>query len=191
MNPLDSSFLKQSTGPGEGVARSSGNLPPEAIQFALRRILSSKTFASSQRYREFLRFTITETLAGRGHSLKEYVIGVEVFNQAQSFDPHISPLVRVAASRLRTRLKVYYDGEGAQDPILIDYPKGGYIPVFRQRRQSLAEGHQNHESFWFRRKWILMGVGLLVLLSALGFSISLVVNRRYQRHESLPRAQIQ
>ena len=191
MNPLDSSLLKQPTGPGEEVATSIGNPPPEAVQFALHRILSSETFASSQRYRDFLQFTITETLAGRGHSLKEYVIGVEVFNQAQSFDPHISPLVRVAASRLRARLKVYYDSEGAEDPILIEYPKGGYVPVFRQRRQSRAEERQNHESFWFRRKWILMGVGFLVLLSALGLSISLVVNRRYQRRESLSRSRIQ
>lgn len=64
--------------------------------------------------------------------LKEYVLGVEVFDKDVSFDPRTDPIVRVQARRLRTRLARYYETEGRADPILIDLPKGGYAPVFKR-----------------------------------------------------------
>src|SRR5579864_1068998 len=181
---LGPSSLEQS----KSVADASSDLSTEAVDVVLHKILSSKTFANNLRYRDFLQFTVTETLAGRGRSLKEYVIGVEVFNQSQSFDPRTSPLVRVAASRLRTKLKVYYDSEGLQDPILIDYPKGGYVPVFRHRQQIAAKGSENQRSFWLQRKWILISVGLL-LLSLFGASIAFFLNGRNHRRDTPSRSE--
>jgi TolB-like protein/Flp pilus assembly protein TadD len=188
---LGPSPLGQPTGHSGSGADASSDFSIEAVHFVLHRILSSKTFANAPRYRDFLQFTVTEALAGHGQSLKEYVIAVEVFNQSQSFDPRISPLVRVAASRLRTRLKVYYDSEGLQDPILIDYPKGGYVPVFRHRQQIAAKGPDNHRSFWFQPWRILTSVGLLVLMSLFGVSIAFFLNGRNHRRESPSRPEIQ
>ena len=50
----------------------------------------------------FLRFAVTRALNKNLSSLKEYTIGVEVFDRPESFDPTIDPIVRVEARRLRT-----------------------------------------------------------------------------------------
>lgn len=104
----------------------------------LARILGSVTFRPADRLKRFLDFIVTEALGGRGDQLKEYVIGVQVFDKEPSFDPRADPIVRVQARRLRARLVRYYREEGGADAIVIDLPKGTYAPTFRQRD---AAGH--------------------------------------------------
>ncbi|HYK37426.1 hypothetical protein [Alloacidobacterium sp.] len=53
------------------------------------------------------------------------------------FDPKLDPIVRVQSHRLRVKLKEYYDVEGNRDPILIQFPKGHYIPTFEAMPASL------------------------------------------------------
>ena len=79
-----------------------------------------------------------EALADRGHLLKEYPIGVEVFHRGESFDPRINAIVRLEARKLRSRLAKYYELEGTGDPICIEIPKGAYVPVFRELNGSPA-----------------------------------------------------
>jgi serine/threonine-protein kinase len=45
----------------------------------------------------------------------------------------VDPIVRVEARRLRSKLKTYYDTEGLSDELIIEFPKGTYAPVFRNR----------------------------------------------------------
>jgi serine/threonine-protein kinase len=104
-----------------------------AICLQLERILASREFAGAERMRRFLRLVVTETLAGRPGALKEYVIGVSVFDRPSSFDPGSDPIVRVEARRLRAKLENYYRGEGRGDSILIELPKGRYSPKFEPR----------------------------------------------------------
>ena len=99
----------------------------------LDRILASATFRQVDRLKRFLRFVALEALQGRGDQLKEYVIGVQVFDKSASFDPRADPIVRVQARRLRARLARYYRDEGAEDLVVLDLPKGGYAPVFKAR----------------------------------------------------------
>jgi serine/threonine-protein kinase len=106
----------------------------------LDRILGSRTFQPVERLKRFLTFVVTETLEGRGDQLKEYVIAVQVFGKEEAFDPRTDPLVRVQARRLRARLDRYYREEGAQDEIVIDLPKGGYIPMVRGRERERERG---------------------------------------------------
>ncbi|HSP70589.1 MAG TPA: tetratricopeptide repeat protein [Bryobacteraceae bacterium] len=79
----------------------------------------------------FLRFAVEHALAGSTTAIKEYLVGVEVFDRAEDFDPRVDPIVRVEARRLRTKLKAYYGSDGASDQVLIEFPKGAYAPVFR------------------------------------------------------------
>jgi serine/threonine-protein kinase len=65
--------------------------------------------------------------------LKEYVIGVEVFDRSPSFDPRIDPIVRVEARRLRAKLKTYYESMGSRDELIVSLPTGCYTPVFTWR----------------------------------------------------------
>ena len=64
--------------------------------------------------------------------MKEYVIGVQVFDKESSFDPRADPIVRVQARRLRARLLRYYREEGRPDELVIELPKGGYAPTFKR-----------------------------------------------------------
>lgn len=104
----------------------------ESIQSQLNRIMNSATFQQVDRLKRFLTFVVEETAAGRGGQLKEYVIGVQVFDKNVSFDPRTDPIVRVQARRLRVRLAKYYKDEGQHDTLLIELPKGGYTPSFRK-----------------------------------------------------------
>ncbi|MCC6860293.1 MAG: hypothetical protein IT158_17120 [Bryobacterales bacterium] len=78
----------------------------------------------------FLRFVVEQALAGRGSELKEYLVGVEVFDRGEGYDPRVDPIVRVEARRLRSKLSAYYESEGAADPVRIDLPTGRYCPRF-------------------------------------------------------------
>src|SRR3954468_1533183 len=119
--------------------------PPDAEQDArrqLERVLGSVAFRQVDRLKRFLRFTVSESLAGRGDQLKEYVIGVQVFDKDSSFDPRADPIVRVQARRLRARLVRYYREEGGSDVVLIELPKGAYTPVFKNR-DGLGSGRRS------------------------------------------------
>jgi len=107
-------------------------LPPAPIRVELERVLSSRTFRVASGQKNLLRFVVEEALADRGHLLKEYPIGVEVFHRGESFDPRINAIVRLEARKLRSRLAKYYELEGTGDPICIEIPKGAYVPVFRE-----------------------------------------------------------
>jgi tetratricopeptide (TPR) repeat protein len=102
-----------------------------AIQDALARILESRTFRSAEGQRAFLRYIVEEAAAGRGADLKEYSIGTQALGRAETFDPRTDPIVRTQARKLRVHLTEYYQSEGAQDPIQIELPKGGYVPLFQ------------------------------------------------------------
>ncbi len=78
-----------------------------------------------------MRFTVEQALRGREDQLKEYVIGVEVFDRNTAYDPRIDPIVRVEARRLRSKLRDYYQTEGRDDALRIEFPIGGYIPDFQ------------------------------------------------------------
>ena len=93
-------------------------------------MLKSPPLVSSPSLCRFLRYIVEETLAGRGTAIKEVVLGVQVFDRGENFNPRLDPIVRVQARNLRARMARYYAGPGAQDPIRIELPKGAYVPVF-------------------------------------------------------------
>src|SRR6185437_16108264 len=99
------------------------------IREQLERTLMSPGFVNSARMCQFLRFVVENSLCA-GDSLKETVIGVEVFGRTPGYDPGLEPIVRIEARRLRDKLKQYYAGQGANDSVLITLPKGGYTPEF-------------------------------------------------------------
>ena len=74
----------------------------------LEKIVASSVFKRSQRMCRFLRFAVEQALAGAGDQIKEYLIGVEVFDRKHDYDPRVDPIVRVEARRLRAKLKAYY-----------------------------------------------------------------------------------
>jgi eukaryotic-like serine/threonine-protein kinase len=104
----------------------------EDVRRQLQRILASSSFLYARRASQFLRFVVEGTLAGED-GFKEYLIGIEVFERPQDYDPKDDPVVRIEAGRLRKKLAEFYAGPGANDPIIIELPRGGYVPVFHER----------------------------------------------------------
>ncbi len=114
---------------------------PHAIKAQLSKILKSDGFVHAPRMRRFLEFVIDETLAGRASQLCEYTIGISVFNRRESFEPGLDPIVRNDARRLRHKLLEYYQGSRNRkgDRVVIDIPKGRYVPAFTSGRRSCRE----------------------------------------------------
>ena len=123
--------MRQPTGEISGIL--SEQLPSESeIRSQLARILSSEAFDASVRNRNFLRFVVEETVAGRTAYIKGYTVAQSVFGRGTDFDPQLDPVVRIEASRLRRSLERYYLTVGKTDPIRIELPKGGYVPRFEK-----------------------------------------------------------
>jgi len=90
-------------------------------------------FVRAARQRRFLQFIVEQTLTGRGHELKEYALGVGVFDKAAAWDPRLDPIVRVTARELRLKVTAYYRAEGVRDPVVIRCRSGSYVPSFHRR----------------------------------------------------------
>ena len=103
---------------------------PDSVQRHLEKVVLSAEMCRSKKLCQFLRFTVEEVLRGHGSELKEYAIGVGVFRRDREFDPGADPIVRVQARRLRAKLERYYQAEGRDEPVRIEYPVGSYSPVF-------------------------------------------------------------
>jgi len=106
---------------------------PDCVHQQLHRVLKSRIFARSKELCRFLQFAVEQKLRNRSVRLKEYLIGVTVFDRGEAFNPGTDPIVRVQARRLRSKLSLYYETEGRGDSVVIELPCGGYVPVFRFR----------------------------------------------------------
>src|SRR6204780_2044860 len=110
----------------------SENLSEQEVRAELDRLLESALFLQSDRLGRFLRFAIENTLAGTPELLKEYVIGVEVYDRKPPYHPSQDSIVRTEARRLRAKLKEYYESEGRENPVFIYFRPGTYVPLFRR-----------------------------------------------------------
>jgi len=130
--------------------REGAALSDNAIQAELEKILASETFREAEGLKRLLRYSVQNTLLGEGDSLKEYRLGLEVFDRNSSFDPRLDPVVRMAARRLRAKLLEYYEGEGGHDPVCIEMPKGGYAAAFSTpvHQVSPARAPSQRKHFW-------------------------------------------
>jgi serine/threonine-protein kinase len=117
--------------------RSTPIMIPDEVRRQLDKLLASRWFARSERMCRFLRFAVDRTLAGTVDDLKEYLVGVEVFDRGADYDPRVDPIVRVEARRLRAKLEAYYASAGKEDAVRIEFPKGAYAATFLDRTKAL------------------------------------------------------
>ena len=133
----------------------------EAVRRQLDRILQSSGFARNERLSRFLRFVVEGRLDGRDQELKESLLAVRIFGRPPDYDSKRDAIVRTEAGRLRARLSEHYLGEGKNDPVVIELPKGGYVPIFRPRASIEAPDGLNGK---VPRVWV--GVAIAVILLA-------------------------
>lgn len=132
---------------------------------ALQKILETEAFRTAPQLQKFLRYVVEEELAGRGDQLKAYNIAVDALGRPESFDAQKDPVVRVQAGRLRKLLATYYAGDGANEPLRIELPKGSYRPRFSETAS--ADGvSATGSTVPGRPVWISAAVFLAVALTA-------------------------
>lgn len=116
-----------------------GQSRSEAARQQLERVLASPGFSRNGRLTRFLRFVVEQQLDDRTGEIKESVLALEVFGRGPDHDPKKDSIVRTEATRLRARLAEYYLGVGKNDAVVIELPKGGYAPLFRQTEVEAAK----------------------------------------------------
>lgn len=146
----------------------SAQRPTEAedIRAELDRVVASQTLAGSDQLKRLLRTVVERTLNGQSELLKEYNLGLEVFQRPPDYDPKVDPIVRVQARRLRAKLGEYYAGEGVGSALVIQIPKGGYVPAFdRSTGHSPGTAAQRKEQP--RRIWLVSAALSILILAFL------------------------
>jgi hypothetical protein len=97
----------------------------------VQRIVCSPPFQKTARLRELLQYIAEQTIQGHAHDLTEQHIGNVLFHKPSDYSPLEDSSVRVHVRQLRLKLHEYFDGEGRDEPLILEIPKGSYAPMFR------------------------------------------------------------
>jgi hypothetical protein len=111
-----------------------GAVPPAArpqVGELLDDILRSTPFRTSRQCQDLFRYIVEHSLAGSDDSVRERVIGIEVFGRAPDYDTAQDPVVRVRAADVRKRLAQYYQTQkNSTGQWKIEIPTGSYKAQF-------------------------------------------------------------
>src|SRR5271166_4326471 len=102
----------------------------EAVRVQMERMLHDPLFSQSRRYPRLFRRIVDDSLAGNFDTLKERVLGIELFERSLDYDTNADAIVRVTAAELRKRIAQYYHERAHESEPRIDIPVGGYVAEF-------------------------------------------------------------
>jgi len=102
------------------------------IDEQLARMRRSAVFAKGGRIHDLLAYLVKNSLDGGGERICQRGIAMDVFGRDEDFDPESDAIVRAEMGRLRRKLTEYYAGDGQEDPIHIELPRGSYQPLIRR-----------------------------------------------------------
>ena len=108
-------------------------IPLDACWKLLERAAASSQLRRAARSREFLFYVAGKSLKEGSTEIHEQEIGHFVFGRDKDYDTSQDNIVRVSATELRKRIDGYFAAEGADEPLVFEIPRGGYMPVFRLR----------------------------------------------------------
>lgn len=146
------------------------------------------------RLKELLFYVGRRSLKEGCSQVHEQEIGAKVFGRNDSYDTSFDNIVRTNVSDLRKRIEAYFNAEGLHENVIMEIPRGTYVPVFRLRQpepalapvidaEAHASGHHGHidaesgvaiadtPQALKRRRWIVVALiaeGLIALLFAAG-----------------------
>src|SRR5215471_19193273 len=111
------------------------------INGQVERILQSPPFRTSRQCQDLFRYVVEHSLNGTDDSLRERVIGVEVFGRAPDYDTAEDPVVRLRAADVRKRLAQYYQARHNEPSHWkIEIPTGSYKAQFHPVEAPSSEG---------------------------------------------------
>jgi hypothetical protein len=130
------------------------------------RVCSSPQFRKAARMRELFQYLADRSISDPGAEVTEYEIAAVVFGRGEGFDPSESNIVRVGVRQLRSKLKEYFESEGAEERWVVEFPKGGYELRFvaRADRPGNAKAGALADLMW--RRWAAALGALSVVLAA-------------------------
>ncbi len=99
----------------------------------VQRVSSSSTFEKSHRLRAFVLYVCRCALDNQPEAATEQQIGIHVFGRPPGYNPNDDNIVRSQARLLRLKLEHHFSNEGKDEPVIIEIPKGRYLPVFEPR----------------------------------------------------------
>ena len=143
-------------------------LADDECRLLLARILSSRDFQRASRLRSFLSYVVDKKLAGAPEEVTEIIIGHRVFGRPASYSPGEDSIVRTEARTLRQRLERYFSGDGVGEPVILEIPRGGYLPVFHPRSEDLTDAPIEEIALpqrrgLSRRQWLGIGASAAAL----------------------------
>src|SRR5664279_1203336 len=94
-------------------------------------MVSSAPFRTSRQCQDLLSYIVLKSLSGKGESLRERIVGVDVFGRLADYDQAEDPVVRIRAADVRKRIALYYDStDAAERHVKISIPSGSYRAYF-------------------------------------------------------------
>jgi hypothetical protein len=116
-------------------------LDREACWELLERVASSSHLRRAPRLRELLLYVGKRSLKDGCDHVPEHEIGIRVFGRSDTYDNANDSIVRTTISDLRKRVDAYFAEEGLREPMVMEIPRGAYIPIFfnRDSRSPVAE----------------------------------------------------
>ena len=88
---------------------------------------------------DFLLYVVDRQINDRTDEITEQQIGTLVFGRSEGYDTNEDNIVRSYARNLRKRIEEYFAGEGSEENLLLEIPRGGYAPVFLQRASAIED----------------------------------------------------
>ena len=110
----------------------------QMVTAQLDKVLSSEGFVNAPQLQNFLLYVVNRHIQDKSDRIDAYAIATQALGRPIDFAPDLDPIVRVQAANLRQRLDLYNASMGANDPIKITLPKGGYTPVIEDAKRELS-----------------------------------------------------
>lgn len=146
----------------------SKKLTPEqviSVRTALELIISSPAFLASKRCQDFLRLVVERTIQGDLESLRERMIGVEMFGRPADYDTSNDAVVRVRATEVRKRLAQYYRETEPPPLVRIELAAGSYVPEFKWSAPVITSTVPSITVPLWRRKSLIRVLAVAAVLS--------------------------
>jgi hypothetical protein len=119
-----------------------------ALRQHVYEIVNGEAFKGCERSIRFLEFIVEKAITGEFDSLKERLIGIELFGRSPSYSTGADAIVRVTASNVRKRLLQHYGRYGRVSRFQINLPARTYIPEITSQRPETRRlvGEEHHLS---------------------------------------------
>jgi hypothetical protein len=158
-------------------------LDADACWALLERVASSPQLKRATRLKELLFYVGHRAIREDCVEIHEQEIGSKVFGRKDSYDTSFDNIVRTNVSDLRKRIEAYFSAEGASESVILEIPRGSYVPVFRARQLELGTDAETPNSAAIdlsaysaaappaskQQRWMLaalIGEGIIALLFA-------------------------